>query len=88
MPNQSSTLAPCVVAEWPKGPNEVVRVCLQNYKGHPVINIRVWYQSRGDETLRPGTNGISLAVTHVAKIRKALKKAEQMISKAGEGDDA
>ena len=76
-----------VVAEWPKGPNEVVRVSLQTFRGQTILNIRVWYRS-SHNTFQPGRNGISLAVTHVAKIRKALKKAEQMISKAGEGDDA
>lgn len=58
--NTSSKQAdPQVVAEWAKGPNEVVRVSLGKYRGQTIVHIRVWYRA-DDETFRPGRNGISL----------------------------
>ncbi|WP_338692481.1 transcriptional coactivator p15/PC4 family protein [Bradyrhizobium sp. 26S5] len=85
MTSQPSPHAPSdVVAEWPKGPNELVRVSLGKYHGHTIVNIRVWYQSSG-ETFRPSKNGVSLGLAkHALKIRKALKKAEE-IARVEEG---
>ncbi len=69
-----------VVAEWPKGPNEVVRVSLGAFRGHTVVNIRVWYRA-DDKTFLPGKNGISLGLAkHATKIRRALRKAEKITS--------
>lgn len=73
-----------VIAEWPKGPNEVVRVSLQKFRGHTILSIRVWYQN-SDETVRPGRNGISLSLAkHSTRIRKALRKAEKTAVARGE----
>ncbi|MFK4616741.1 transcriptional coactivator p15/PC4 family protein [Bradyrhizobium diazoefficiens] len=84
--NTSSKQAdPQVVAEWAKGPNEVVRVSLGKYRGQTIVHIRVWYRA-DDETFRPGRNGISLALAeHARKIRRALRKADE-ITKIGESE--
>lgn len=78
MNTSKKTADHAVIAEWLKGQDEVVRVSLGKYRGHRIVSVRVWFRS-SDNTFLPGRNGISLAVMHVAKIRKALKKAEQMI---------
>ena len=76
-----------VIAEWAKSPNEVVRVSLGKFHGHTIVNIRVWYQA-SDKTFLPSRNGLSLGLAkHGRKIRRALRKAEE-ITRTGEGERA
>lgn len=76
-----------VIAQWPKGPDDVVRVSLGKFRGRTILHLRVWYRAP-DETLRPGRNGISLALAeHGRKIRRALRKAEKAAAARESNDE-
>lgn len=67
---------PKVVAQWNKNKRDVVRVMLDEYGGHDLISIRVWYRNDGE--LRPSPKGISMEVVHLPKLVKAIKKANKI----------
>jgi Transcriptional Coactivator p15 (PC4) len=54
---------------------EHVRVDLSEYKGHPLINVRIW-QTGTDGIDRPTTKGIAMSVRKLPELASALAKAE------------
>jgi len=78
-PNQALT-EPIVIAEWWKNRRkESIRVCLSEYEGHSLIDVRTWYQAEGK--LKPG-KGFCASIKHLprlaAEITKALAKARDV----------
>ena len=47
-----------IAAEFPKGNGEIVRIALDEYKGRPTLDIRVWYQPAHGEP-RPSSKGLT-----------------------------
>jgi hypothetical protein len=62
-----------IVAEWDRNSREVVRVALDQFKGHHTIGARIWYRS-GDG-LKPGKGGLTLGVKHLPALADAVAKA-------------
>lgn len=58
-----------------------VRIELSEFKGHPLVNIRVW-ETGSDGVDRPSVKGIALAIAKLpelaAGITKALAKAREL----------
>lgn len=65
-----------------KNSREEIRISIDEYMGHRLCNLRVWYLS-GDE-MRPGKHGLALRLDVLPEILSALQKA---IAR-GKGDDA
>jgi hypothetical protein len=81
----AATLAePFTVAKFWKSRDhaEHVRVDLSEYKGHPLINVRIW-QTGADGIDRPTTKGIAMAVHKLPKLARALAKAETKARELG-----
>jgi transcriptional coactivator p15 (PC4) len=68
-----------LVAKIAKNPTEEVRVSLTSYRGHELVDIRVFFQDDQGEW-RPTKRGVSLAVDSVAELRDAIVKAEEMLN--------
>jgi Transcriptional Coactivator p15 (PC4) len=51
-----------------------VRVDFSEYKGHPLINVRVW-QTGSDGIDRPTTKGIALTIGKLPELHAALTRA-------------
>ncbi|MGZ3349134.1 MAG: transcriptional coactivator p15/PC4 family protein [Xanthobacteraceae bacterium] len=68
---------PIEIAKFWKSRNraEHVRVDLSEYKGHPLISVRVW-QTGTDGIDRPTTRGIAISVRKLPELASALAKAE------------
>jgi hypothetical protein len=71
---------PIVIAEWWKNRRkESVRVCLSEYEGTPLIDVRTWFTQDGK--LKPG-KGFCASIKHLprlaAEIGKALAKAREL----------
>ena len=66
-----------LVARIAKNPTEEVRVSLTSYRGHDLIDIRVFFQDDQGEW-RPTKRGVSLSVDSFAELREAVVKAEEM----------
>ena len=64
------------VAEFEKNSREVVRVNRGDFKGHDMLNIRVWCRS-DDDDLRPGRQGIAIKADKVPDLVKAISEVSQ-----------
>jgi hypothetical protein len=68
-----------LVARIAKNPTEEVRVSLTSYRGHDLVDIRVFFQDEQGEW-RPTKRGVSLSVDSFAELRDAVVKAEEMLN--------
>lgn len=66
-----------VAAEFDRNSREVVRITLETYKGHKLINVRTWYRDRDGE-LRPGKSGIAMSIAHLPALAEGLQKALEL----------
>lgn len=60
----------------PKNAREELRVSLEEFKGHRLLTLRVWYEAE-DGTRRPGKQGIAIRQELLPELLKALHKAER-----------
>jgi len=72
MANESEDRA---IAEFTKNSRETVRVRLQEFKGHKLLQLRSWAKTK-DGTEIPTKSGIALQVSLIGDLRDALDKAE------------
>jgi len=68
-----------LVARIAKNPTEEVRVSLTSYRGHDLVDIRVFFQDEQGEW-RPTKRGVSLSVDSFAELRDAVVKVEEMLN--------
>jgi hypothetical protein len=68
-----------LVARIAKNPTEEVRVSLTSYRGHDLVDIRVFFQDDQGEW-RPTKRGVSLSVDSFSELRDAIAKAEEMLN--------
>jgi hypothetical protein len=64
-----------------------IRVELSEYKGHPLVSVRVW-QTGSDGCDRPTVQGIALAIRKLPELVRSLVKAEAKAREMGLIDDA
>ncbi|WP_297754627.1 transcriptional coactivator p15/PC4 family protein [uncultured Shimia sp.] len=72
------------IATIPKNSKEEFRVSLDEFRGHQLLNVRVWYRAEDDE-MRPGRQGIALRLALLPDLARALEKASNIAS-MGEPD--
>lgn len=58
----------------PKNAREEIRVSVDEFKGHHLCNMRVWY--RDGEEHRPGKQGIALRLELVPQLIDALRSVK------------
>jgi Transcriptional Coactivator p15 (PC4) len=68
-----------LIARIAKNPTEEVRVSLTSFRGHDLVDIRVFFQDDQGEW-RPTKRGVSLSVDSFAELREAIVKAEAMLN--------
>lgn len=68
-----------LIARIGKNPTEEVRVALTSYRGHDLVDIRVFFQDEQGEW-RPTKRGVSLSVDSFAELREAILKVEEMLN--------
>jgi hypothetical protein len=75
--NPAPLTEPIEIAKFWKSRNhaEHVRVDISEYKGHSLINVRVW-QTGSDGVDRPTTMGIAMSVRKLPELARALAIAE------------
>jgi hypothetical protein len=73
---------PVTVAEWQRNSRETMRVRLDTYQGHSVIDVRAWYADAHGE-LRPGRSGLTLGVKHLPALASALAMALEETRRRG-----
>lgn len=67
-----STTKTELIAKFEKKPGEEVRVSIDEFKGHRLINIRVWYTHPETREMLPGKQGITLAVEKIDALKTAV----------------
>lgn len=71
----------------PKNSKETLRIARETFKGHELINVRVFYEAE-DGSLRPTKKGVSLRVDMLADVIEALQALSKVsnlkASKVGE----
>ncbi|MDI3336649.1 transcriptional coactivator p15/PC4 family protein [Defluviimonas aestuarii] len=65
------------IATIPKNAREEFRVEVQDYKGHRLLNIRVWFDD-GSGEYSPGKQGIALRLDLLSDLCAALEKAAEL----------
>jgi transcriptional coactivator p15 (PC4) len=62
-----------IISEWSINDREKMRVRLDTYQGHDIIDLRRWFSTGGDE-YRPG-RGLTISVRHLPTLTEALHQA-------------
>lgn len=65
---------PIVVGEFRKNAREIVRVALDEFNGHDLISLRVFFDA-GDGSMRPGKSGLACRVGLLPELSKAVNSA-------------
>ncbi|MEF8753335.1 MAG: transcriptional coactivator p15/PC4 family protein [Accumulibacter sp.] len=60
-----------IVAEIPKNSREVYRIVRRDFKGYPLVDVRVWFDDATTGELRPG-KGLSIKLESLPEIVAAL----------------
>jgi hypothetical protein len=77
----SATL-PIIVADIERASGKVVRVTLDHFKGHDLIDVRTWYRAENGN-LRPSKAGFALVVHRLPELADALNLAVVRARAAG-----
>jgi hypothetical protein len=81
----SATL-PIIVAEIERSSGKVVRITLDHFKGHNVVDVRTWFPNAAGK-LQASKAGISLLVHRLPELADALNLAVTRAKAAGLLDD-
>lgn len=60
-----------------------VRVGIREYKGNDLIDIRTWTLTQGSEEMVPTAKGVSINVSLLSDLKKALDEVEKELKKNG-----
>jgi hypothetical protein len=71
-----------LIASIEKNSRESLRVTLDEFKGHRLVNMRVWFKANDGET-RPGNSGIAIKIEKLEELLSALAKAQSDARAAG-----
>ena len=59
-----------------KNAREELRVSLDEFKGHRLLNLRVWFEG-DDGQMRPGKQGVALRLEMAGELADAIRKVTQ-----------
>ena len=71
-----------VVDEFARNDREIIRVLLDRFRGHDMLQIRNFYPGRDGEWC-PGKGGIAMAVRHLPRLAAAINSALAEAQRAG-----
>ena len=71
-----------MISSFEKNALEEVRVSLTEYRGHQLIDLRVYYLSADGEP-RPTKKGLALSVGLYPELKESLAKLEQVLKERG-----
>ena len=67
-----------VIAQFEKNATEVVRVSLTEFRGHKLVDLRVYY-SDDEGQFKPTKKGVSLSVGLYPELKKAIHTLEKTL---------
>jgi hypothetical protein len=66
------------IAQFEKNATEVVRVSLTEFRGHKLIDLRVYY-SDDEGQFKPTKKGVSLSVSLYTELKKSIHSLEKTL---------
>jgi hypothetical protein len=70
-----------IMHHFAKNATEEVRVSLTEYKGHKLIDLRIYYEPEDGGDRRPTKKGITIDVGLYPELKKAMLKVEKELLK-------
>jgi len=70
-----------IVHQFAKNATEEVRVSLTEYKGHKLVDLRIYYEPEDGSERRPTKKGITIDVGLYPELKKAMIKVENELIK-------
>lgn len=67
------------IASFPKNSREEVKISLDQFNGHDLVNIRVFYRTESGDT-RPGKQGLAIKVELLPDLMAALEITKQALT--------
>lgn len=71
------------VSVFQKNKFQEVRVGIREYKGNDLIDIRTWTLTQGSEEMVPTAKGVSINISLLPDLKKALDEVEKELKKNG-----
>ena len=71
------------VAVFQKNKFQEVRVGIREFKGNDLIDIRTWTMTQGSEEMVPTAKGVSINISLLSELRKALDVVEKELKANG-----
>ena len=68
-----------VISTFPKNSQEEVRTQLTTFKGHDLLDIRVWIKSKDGKEPIPTRKGLTISTKLAPKLKEAIIKAEKAL---------
>lgn len=68
-----------IFVEFEKNSRENVKISLSEFKGKKLVDLRIWYFDKGEDTYKPSKKGLSVSLEKFAELKDALNKFESMI---------
>lgn len=65
---------PVIIDEWRRNGRETLRVSLAEFKGAPMVDLRVWYDD-GAGRMQPGRQGVTLSAKQLPRLAEAMARA-------------
>ncbi len=70
-----------VIYSFEKNSLEEVRFSLNSFKGKRYLDIRIYYKSLEDGTLKPSKKGITLAPSFIDELEEGIKRLKNELNK-------
>jgi hypothetical protein len=71
-----------LIAEIEKNSREQLRITLGEFKGHRLINLRVWFLAE-DGKMRPGNSGVAIKIDRLEALISALLRSRGEANELG-----
>ena len=71
------------VAVFKKNKFQEVRVGIREFKGNDLIDIRTWTMTQGSEEMVPTAKGISINISLLGELKKAISEVEKVLKENG-----
>lgn len=71
------------VAVFQKNKFQEVRVGIREFKGNDLIDIRTWTMTQGSDEMVPTAKGVSINISLLPELRKALDVVEKELKASG-----
>lgn len=65
-----------IISEFQKNAKELMRVSLVEFKGHKLVDLRIYWQDKDGEW-KPGQKGVTFASSLLPEVLEAFTKAVQ-----------